>query len=223
MKVKTALIFLWLLVFESYSQNVELTTIKELVLFGNFEVRLEKAADCSVVFDAGKDYSNLVSISQKDSILTIKLLQSISPDPQIKLSVYYKNLRQISASAGVKVYNKGILDGIKELKASSGADIDLKIISDSLSLIVNRGGFIRMVGNAPVLNAKTGFGGVLRLAEFKIAKGCFVMNGGDAEVDVKEKICAKIRYGASLKYVAMPKEIDKHTFINGEFKELDGF
>lgn len=207
----------------SFAQRVKLNDFNSVKIFGKIEIRFEQSEQPGYFFTSGKPYTKQISIQVKDSVLSIKMLKSFPPDISASITIYGQSVKSLKAGGGARIYNKGVLNNLQWVNATSNADIDVQVQTDTIAVIAIKGGFIRLTGNTRTLSAKTGAGGVLRLADFTSIYGYIVMNGGDASINVTNALWAKVRIGGLLKYTKRPKKLSQSLFMNGKIKLLEDF
>ncbi|HAM98040.1 MAG TPA: hypothetical protein DCQ26_05475 [Marinilabiliales bacterium] len=196
----------------------------QIHLFGKIEVRLEPAAYDSVVIESGSFDVENVQVAVEGGILSVKLTSEFPSQIKVKTTIYYSELKHLEAGGGIKLYNKGAMQGsFVGIEAKSGSEFDLLIQLDSAQVLVNKGAFVRLTGTCPKVDLKTATGGDYRATALQNDTTFVKMNGGTAEVDVKLLLDADVRLGASLKYKTLPKKMKKTEKLGGTISQLEDF
>lgn len=204
--------------------NEKLDAFNKVKVFGKIEVRLEKADEASILLESGTFDVEKVKFEVKDSTLELKLLYEFPPSIKVQATVYFTDLNEVVVNAGAKVYNKGEIEAADfNLEAKTGCELDLLIKTDSATVTVNKGAFVRLTGVSRSVKLKTATGGSYIATDLASENLYAKMIGGTAEVNVTEKLKAKVMFGGSLKYLQQPRFIDRNTLFKGTIGILEPF
>jgi hypothetical protein len=208
-----------------FSQKSQLLNgFNQIELFGKLEIRLEEHSKDSIAIESGSFDVEKINYSVKDSLLSIKLTTEFPSSIQVRITVYYKNIRSINAGGGIKLYNKGVLNNAHlSITAKSGSDFDLEISADSALVKVNKGAFVRLSGTSRVINLSSSTGGDYRAVELENEDTYAKMSGGTAEVAPTKLLNGDVSYGASLKYKDEPATIKRAERLGGTITQLEDF
>ncbi len=214
MDIRKFLFSLLFLLFSIFAVKAQVTqkldAFNKVKVFGKIEVRLEKADEASILIESGTFDVEKVKFEVNDSTLELKLLYEFPPAIKVQATVYFTDINEVEVNAGAKVYNKGDIEaGNFNLEAKTGCELDLLIKTDSATVTVNKGAFVRLTGVSRSVKLKTATEGSY-IATDLVSENLYAkMLGGTAEVNVTEKLKAKV--------------IDRNTFFKGTIGILEPF
>lgn len=223
---KVLLIFLIFCVTALNAQiNRSLEAFDKINVFGKINVRIEKSNLDSVVVESSQFDVEKVKCEIVDGELNIRLLSEFPPAIKVNATIYYKDsITVIAAGGGVKLYNKGEINGSNfKIKSGSGSEFDLLINVDTLDVKVSKGAFVRLTGSSKLLNLVTSTGGAFRSTKMDNLQTYAVLNGGTAEIKTAKYLNAKVLLGGSLLYLEEPDKIVRKERLGGTIDKLDDF
>lgn len=191
------------------------------------------AGDVAVMLQPGDEFKAEVEVEgiPEDKIvvkvdrgtLKIRLLEGFFyKGEEVKVYVTYRKLREVRGSAGAYVKGSTEIEADKfEVRAASGARVELEIKADMLKGYVSEGGQLTLEGevNAQNITANTGgqyFGLDLECARTYVRAGA----GGEAEVVANEMLDAAANTGGSIDYRGNPEEKKTRVIIAGAVRKI---
>ena len=136
------------------------------------------------------------------------------------VTVWYTDIRSLSASAGAQVAHEGTLNaGDFELSFDTGANGELTLDAQSLDVNVGEGGVLRLDGAARVVEATSTTGGILKARDL-IAHRVYVSanTGASATVHATEEIDANASLGGSVSYSGDPAIVKVKESLGGSVR-----
>ena len=136
------------------------------------------------------------------------------------VTVWYTDIRSLSASAGAQVAHEGTLNaGDFELSFDTGANGELTLDAQSLDVNVGEGGVLRLEGAARVVEATSTTGGILKARDL-IAHRVYVSanTGASATVHATEEIDANASLGGSVSYTGDPAIVKVKESLGGSVR-----
>lgn len=136
------------------------------------------------------------------------------------VTVWYTDLRELSAGAGAEFSHEGTLNaGDLALTVSAGAHGDLIIDAQSLDVKVGEGGVLRLEGVVRVVEASASTGAVLKARDL-IAHRVFITTdtGAAATVHATEEINANATLGGSVTYSGDPEIVKVKESLGGSVR-----
>ena len=199
----------------SASAQTDLPEFTKIKAFGKMEVSIKYGQPQSVTVKAGK--TDRVTYKVVDGQLQISG-EALTRQSEVVVTVGCPKLDAIELGGNAKCINSGaITTDILHLEAGAGTELDLLIESDSVDLMVARGGFARLNGKARTVKLKTSSGGSYAAEELENSVFYAEMGGGIARTNTSDKIVANLAAKATLLYLGSPK-IEKKDGSKGEIK-----
>lgn len=130
----------------------------------------------------------------------------------VKVYVTVKELKSIEASSGTDVKTEDRLRGDKlRIKASSGSDVNLDVVYNTISLNASSGSDAKIRGRAKIFRVSCSSGSDINARNLESAI-CHVAvsSGSDATVTVTDELFAEASSGGDVRYYGNPpvREID---------------
>jgi hypothetical protein len=136
------------------------------------------------------------------------------------VTVWYTDLRDLSAGAGAEVSHEGTLNaGDFAVSFSSGAHGDLAIDAQSLDVKVGEGAILRLEGSVRVVEADASTGGILKARDL-IAHRAYVNSntGASLTIHATEEIEASASLGGSVSYSGDPEIVKVKESLGGSVR-----
>jgi hypothetical protein len=215
-----------LIAFAMISQfNFSQTTIKlenfdQLKVFDQLNVTLIPSNENKLVV-SGKNESSFETVNKNGVLkLRMKLLKLLSGE-DIKVSLYFKNIKSIDANEGSIVSSKHIFkQTTMDLFSQEGAMIEVDLDVESTTLKLNSGGIINISGKAVTQKVTITSGGILNAKNLATSQTTVsVSAGGSADVKANTLVDAKVKAGGNIRIYGKPKEIKQETFVGGTITE----
>ncbi|SCY85771.1 head GIN domain-containing protein [Flavobacterium caeni] len=140
----------------------------------------------------------------------------------IEAKVFFKNLTRIDANEGSFIgCDKTFKQGSIYASAQEGAQVKLKIETESAEFKAATGGKVKVSGTAKNVDIALGAGGFLegKSLESQTAK-VDVKAGGEAEIHASELADARVTAGGKIVFYGNPKQIKRKTTLGGKIEEV---
>lgn len=200
-----------------------LSPFSKIKAFGPINVVLIRSAEEKVeIYAEGVDASEVVT-ELSGSELKVRLKIGIWQHVDVKVKVYYKELDEVTASAGSAMYSDEVLHMKRlELSANSGSEIELEVQTTNLKISSGQGSKISLKGTSDMMDADINTGGSLKAFDCKVNDVYVEINvGGLAEVTATEKIDAVTNIGGTIKYKGDPESKSVNTSMGGSIYSVD--
>jgi hypothetical protein len=201
----------------NFSQTtLNLSDFDEVKVFDQLNVTLVQSNENKVVV-SGKNESSFETINKNGVLkLRMKLTKMLSGE-DIKVTLYFKNIKHIDANEGSIVSSKHIFkQTTMDLSSQEGAMIEVDLDVENTTVKLNSGGIINVSGKAVTQKAMITSGGIFNAKNLETSQtSVSVSAGGNADVNAKTLVDAKIKAGGSISIYGKPKEIKQETFAGG--------
>lgn len=208
------------LVFSSFSiAQTSLSSFHEISATGSVQVTLKKGDKNQ--YTATGDTDKLKVEVDNGRLKVSRIDVQGGWNDRAIVTVWYKEIRSLNASAGAQVSHEGTLNaGDFELSTDTGANADVEIDAQSVEVVVGEGGVLRLAGACRVLDAKMTTGGVLKGRDL-IAHTVYVSanTGSNASVHASDEIDASASLGASISYSGDPKIVKVKESLGGSVRK----
>lgn len=195
--------------------QTDLPEFNKIKVFGKMEVSVKYGQPQSVTVNAGK--TDKVTYKVVDGQLRINA-EAVTRQSNVVVTVGCPKLDAIELGGNAKCFTSGaIKTDTLHLEAGAGTELDLLVESDSVDVMVARGGFARLNGKARAVKLKTSSGGSYAADEMENSVFYAEMGGGIARTKTSDKIVANLAAKASLFYTGTPK-IETKEGSKGEIK-----
>jgi hypothetical protein len=205
----------------SFGQTtINLGDFDALKVFDQLNVTLVPSTENKVIV-SGKNESSFETIN-KNGVLKIRMkLTKILSGEDIKVTLYFKNIKSIDANEGSIVSSKHIFKQTTlDLSSQEGAMIEVDLDVDSTTSKLNSGGIINVSGKAVTQKATITSGGIFNAKNLETSQTTVsVSAGGSADVNAKTLVDAKVKAGGTIAIYGKPKEIKQETFAGGTITE----
>lgn len=203
----------------------QVSSFEGVSLSGGITVYLEPGDKESVSIDSEGIPEEEITVKVSQGELRVQLLKSLwSKDKSAKIYITYKSVTNIKASAGAKVYHKGLFQSDKlELKAHSGAIVEMDLKTDAVKCSASEGGRLELNGETNRLYASAATGGQCDADGLDSQTTYVKVNtGGYVSVVAKQSLEISANTGGQVDYRGDPKEINTSTFASGKIRRVDG-
>ena len=211
------------LTFAQVKTETKLESFDKLVAFGDIRIRLYKGEDEKIIIEApSKEYADALEVKNEKGKLNISTIKGVFKDSKnVKISIYYKTLREINAygSAGISIEN--IFNGDKLIvEASSGGQILAEVKINALEAKVGQGSVITLEGTTETQKVKASSGGTFSAFSL-LSKNAYLeaLTGGKIKVSANGLLDANASIGGYIGYVGKPAKIKEKTSFKGTIEE----
>ena len=194
--------------------QISATGIIEMTLVKGNEEKIELETD---------DFDRCdVKVRVEDGILRINVTKSLVKDADIKITVYYKQLRRIKVNAGVELFATDPIEIDKlELKANSGAQIELELKVNDLKARLAEGAQMHLSGTTESQTVTCSSGAIFYGHNLKSDYTYVNANtGARAEVVALMKMEATANTGGRVCYKGDPSDREIKDFLGGDVFEF---
>ena len=185
---------------------------------GNVEILLQQDNTESIDVQANGISKSQVIAEVQGGILKIRIKNVIyNRKKSAKVFVHYRELREIKAQAGARVYSKTAISSDKlDLRASSGAHIAFEVWADVVEARAAEGAEIELTGETTSLSAIAATGGLFFGDGLK-AQNVYAKShtGGEVEVNAYKRIEATAGTGGNISYRGNPADKQISTNLGG--------
>ena len=205
--ISAILLLVTQLSFGQTKQNVgDFTSV---VATDKIQVELIKSDESLVTFE-GQNHENVKVVNTNGSLVlkmnTLNMLQG----GNISVKVYYKDLTNIEAKKGGKVFavaNNTITGDHLKVYASEGGLVDLYAAVKTAEIKVTSGATVALYGKADKQEIISNFGGKYEGKDFKTAETVVTVNGGGkADVFAVNSVETKTRGGGVIDVYGKPEQ-----------------
>ena len=205
--ISAILLLVTQLSFGQTKQNVgDFTSV---VATDKIQVELIKSNESLVTFE-GQNHENVKVVNTNGSLVlkmnTLNMLQG----GNISVKVYYKDLTNIEAKKGGKVFavaNNTITGDHLKVYASEGGLVDLYAAVKTAEIKVTSGATVALYGKADKQEIISNFGGKYEGKDFKTAETVVTVNGGGkSDVFAVNSVETKTRGGGVIDVYGKPEQ-----------------
>jgi hypothetical protein len=181
------------------------------------DVYLTEGTENKVVVEADENLMDLIETNVEGGKLRIRSNQNIGRAKAKKVHVTYVSLTSIEASSGADVIGNSVIKSESlDLDASSGADLELEILSKEVYAETSSGSDMKLSGKATTLRAKASSGSDLNAKELIVATcNADASSGADIKVNVKERLTAEASSGGDVHYYGDPAAVSNNSGSTG--------
>jgi hypothetical protein len=201
----------------NYGQiTINLGDFDEVKVFDQLNVTLVPSTENKVIV-SGKNEGSFETVNKNGILkLRMKLTKMLSGE-DIKVTLYFKNLKSIDANEGSILSSKHIFKQTTlDLSSQEGAMIEVDLDVESTTIKLNSGGIINVSGKAVTQRATITSGGIFNAKNLETSQTTVsVSAGGSADVNAKTFVDAKVKAGGTIAIYGKPKEIKQETFAGG--------
>jgi hypothetical protein len=217
------LLFVFLLATQiTYAQETrQIGPFNSLIVSGKLEVYLEQGETDQVIIESADYPEGELNISLKGSTLKLSLVDGwIKGDRRLRLRVQYRSLDEIRVLAGAAVSSREVITADRlELKAGSGAEVDLQLEVNTLESAATEGARMELSGTVKNQYATANTGGEYDASRLASDHTEVKSNtGGLARVVANEHLDAVANTGGRIQYSGDPQEKYTRSNLAGEIR-----
>ncbi|WP_378184926.1 head GIN domain-containing protein [Aquimarina sp. W85] len=175
------------------------------------DIILSKNNDNKVIIEANQNLHELIEIYVKDQMLIIKAKENIYSADQKSVLVSYKTLKEITVNSGASITSTQVIEQQKmKLNATSGADIELEIKSESLTTSATSGAFIDISGMVNSHKVSATSGAVIKAQEvLSLITDAKATSGASVKVHAKNEFKGRATSGGNVRYFGAPEKVSE--------------
>jgi hypothetical protein len=169
------------------------------------------------VVEADENLMEFIETNVEGGKLRIRSIQNIGRAKAKKVHVTYVSLTSIEASSGADVIGNSVIKSESlNLDSSSGADLELEILSKEVFAETSSGSDMKLSGKATTLRAKASSGSDLNAKELEVATcNADASSGADIKVNVKDRLTAEASSGGDINYYGDPTAVSNNSGSSG--------
>ena len=222
-RVTLALAFFFVLS-NTYAQDErKLDYFDAITVVGDVELVLIAGEEAKAFITAEGISEDDVTVYVKGKTLKIQLIEGLFHDKDhARVEVTYQQLRALKASAGAKAFSSATITGDQlDLRASSGAQMDLAVEVNALVATATEGAVIEIEGSTETQEVTTSTGGQYRGLDLQCDRTYVRANtGGQAEVVANKRLDANANTGGQIDYTGDPEEKNTRSLISGGIQKI---
>jgi len=186
------------------------------------DIFLTQGSENKIVVEADENLLDIIETNISNGKLTIRADKNIGRSKSKKVYVTYKKLISVEATSGADVIGNSILKSESlTLKSSSGADLEVEVLSRELFVETSSGADIELSGKASSLNARASSGSDLNARKLTVNNcNARASSGADITITVKEKLDAKASSGGDINYYGDPEAVTKKNSSSGSVRKM---
>jgi hypothetical protein len=186
------------------------------------DVYLTEGSENKVVVEADENLMDIIETNVINGKLTIRANKNIGRSKAKKVHVTYTNLTSIEASSGADVVGNSVIKSeTLNLDCSSGADIEVEVLSRDLYAETSSGADIVVSGKTVNFTAKASSGSDLKAKKLNaIDCNARASSGADITVNVKDRLDAKASSGGDVRYYGNPEAVSKDRGSSGSIRKM---
>ncbi|MCB9297572.1 MAG: DUF2807 domain-containing protein [Lewinellaceae bacterium] len=223
LKTTAALAFFFTLGSANAQDERKLDYFDAITVAGDVELILTPGEEARAVITAEGVSEDDVTLYIKGKTLKIQLIEGLfQGDDHARVEVTYQQLRALKASAGAKAFATAPVTGDQlDLRASSGAQMELAVKVNSLVATATEGAVINMEGIAETQEVAVSTGGQYRGLDLQCERTYVKANtGGQAEVVANKSLDASANTGGQIDYAGDPEEKNTRSLISGGIQKI---
>jgi predicted small secreted protein len=188
------------------------------------DVFLTEGTENKVVVEADENLMEFIETTVEGGKLRIRSSRNnnIGRAKAKKVHVTYVSLTSIEASSGADVIGNSVIKSeTLNLDSSSGADLELEILSKEVFAETSSGSDMKLSGKATTLRAKASSGSDLDAKELLVANcNADASSGADIKVNVKERLSAEASSGGDVHYYGDPAAVTNNSGRTGSVHKM---
>ncbi|MEZ4856494.1 MAG: head GIN domain-containing protein [Gelidibacter sp.] len=195
-------------------------------LNGNFnEIKISRGLDVylaqndtqSLTVEADENLHDLIITKIENGVLEIYADENISYAASKKVMLNFKNVSKITATSGSDVYSNNTIKAENlELTATSGSDMSLDSVTETLSCNTSSGSNMKLSGKTEKLYAQASSGSDMDAANLSATTSeAKASSGADITVNTSKELYAKTSSGGDITYFGNPKKVNTSNGVSG--------
>lgn len=208
---------------EIITQELELSTIKEISLASDVEVHIQQADRQQVSFEGPANYLDVLNQNATDGEWNIKFERCLKSPETVKISISLLDLKGVEINGSGRVIGKNqFLGDDLDLEIAGSGDIDLELDYKSLSNEINGSGNIKLHGHVKMQEIEVnGSGDVMALQLMSDNTEVEINGSGDVEVAASYSLKVEVNGSGDVKYIGSPKELSSEINGSGKLEQVN--
>ena len=163
-----------------------------------------------------------VEIINKNGQLKVRMpLSKLLKGDNISATIYYNKLESVEASEGSTINSEATFKAVSfNVSAQEGSKISLSLDVDKVTVKGSEGSIITLTGNAKTQDVLMNSGANYKAQNLITNQTTVTVNaGGEASINAKNIVDAKVRAGGNINVYGNPKQVNKKVFAGGTINE----
>ncbi|SDS87613.1 head GIN domain-containing protein [Winogradskyella sediminis] len=171
--------------------------------------------------EADENLQDLIMTDVENSILRIYTTENIRRAQSKKIILSIETISAIKATSGSDVYSSNTISlSNLDLHATSGADITIDVITETLECKSTSGSDINVTGTTTNFMAEATSGSDIDASNLKAEiSNVKATSGADISVHTSKELTANATSGGDVKYSGNPKKVNKSDNSAGSVKQ----
>lgn len=164
-----------------------------------------------------------VEIVNKNGTLKVRLpLTKLLKGDEITATIYHRQLESVDANEGSRITSEATYEGVGfSVSAQEGSQININLDVDKVTVKGSQGSVISIAGNAKTQDVVMNSGAIYKAENLITNQTTITVNaGGEASINAKEIVDAKVRAGGNITVYGKPKQINQKVIAGGNIKEI---
>ena len=194
-----------------------LNDFSSLKTFDKLKINLVQSNENKIEIK-GERESEVETVINKDKELKIRMpFPKLLSGNEVSITLYFKHLETISACEGSIIScSKNLEQEVINLTSKEGGIIKVKIDADKVNLKAVSGGIIEVSGKTSTETVYISSGGVIEAKNLvSLQADASITAGGNAEINAKDLVNAKVNAGGTILIYGNPKEVNQKTTLGG--------
>lgn len=184
------------------------------------DLYITQSNDVALTVEADENLHELIMTEVENGVLSIYTTENIRRAASKKIKLNVADLSAIKATSGSDVFSTNTIEADElEVNCSSGADIRIDVMTESLNCHSSSGSDIKLSGKTKLLIAEATSGSDIEAANLKaeISK-VKASSGADISVNTSKELTASASSGADIRYSGSPEKVNKSDSSSGSVR-----
>lgn len=205
-----------------HREVVKLSGFSQVKASGNLHLILKEGE----VNQALVEYNDIdfddILLDVTDNTLKVSIRPIFHGNIFVRITVEYKSIRKIQASASARVDVNDILDNeFNELNSSSGAEINVSVDAKEFEMKATSGGKINIQGSSTSVECISATGALINARRLSTRNAYVKANsGGTVEIKVSGQLEASVATGGTINYIGNPEKVSIDKTLGGSVNQL---
>lgn len=200
----------------SFAQTKEVSAFTQLKVFDKIPVQLVPSDSYKAVV-SGKMADDVEFVSTENELKVRMKPSKLLQGDAVKILLYYKDISDIQASQGSKIWSSDVVKASKlDLTSNEGSEINLNVNAAVIDGKINTGGIMKLAGNADSQTIVVNTGGKYQGKNLVTKITTITTNaGGEASVNATDSVNATTRAGGVIDIYGKPKSKNDQKIAGG--------
>lgn len=171
--------------------------------------------------EADENLHELIMTEVENKVLKIYTTENIRRAASRKIMLNINDVLSIKATSGSDVYSTNTIETDElELNTTSGSDMKLDVITNTLNCHATSGSDIKLSGSTKLLIAEATSGSDIKASGLKAETSKVkATSGSDISVNTSKELTARATSGADIRYSGNPSVINKSDSSSGSVRQ----